>query len=261
MKKLIPSFQLCASLFVAMPCLVYGMELPRWLSEANVSFRLPHQARPAGVPSSYDWASAARPGRMNDAGSFRALTGWGQVHEIHGYRGEVDSTAWRLELKNFRTYICSGVSRKWTVALDSRPTGAYFRADFAGNQSSHAKWSYPKGLSAVPLATGALHFWHGGRRARLPDGPICGVLVVAQARIKPSVQLGPANKYLEQRYVLSLGADYWKNESVEWDNYRTNKDVGIGRFMLLTSEWQWYAMSTSGEADLEALMHSGLLEF
>ncbi len=46
------------------------------------------------------------------------------------------------------------------------------------------------------------------------------------------------------RMVMAIGADYWLNETAEWDNFRTNAGVGGGRYKYVTTDWQSFNFTT-----------------
>ena len=78
---------------------------------------------------------------------------------------------------------------------------------------------------------------------------VAGVLVTTQARLVLDDPNGPDDRD-QARYVLGVGADYWLSLAAQWDQWKTNGDVGIGRFRYVTPEWQTYTMSSLDEAEL-----------
>lgn len=195
----------------------------------------PHEADPEGVPGDYDWKVKGKRDRWNDAPSnFSAITGWGQAFWVRGpISGEVV-----LQLRNHQTWMCeSGV---WKKVQASLPTGAQFRADFAGNAARKPKLLEADGgvLSVIFDRGTAFHFWPSEGRASLAPSEFCGIRVLIQARVVPSTP-GTNSKIL-----LGLGADYWLNKEAPWDNYKTNYAVGVGRLRLVTTEWKWFGFGT-----------------
>lgn len=197
-----------------------------------------HEAEPYGVPKTFDWKSFSRPGRMNDPAGFTALMGWAQVFST---RPDVVAN---IKVKNFRTFVCLLPERRWVLALETKPVGRAFRPDYAGNKSVSLKTSYEQNVYSVSARGGeAFHFWHDGQRFDLGKSDVCGVAVVLEAKADGA----------EGAFVLGVGADYWLDLTSDWDNYKTNKDVAIGRLRLLSDEWKLFGMSTASGVDTRQL--------
>jgi hypothetical protein len=62
---------------------------------------------------------------------------------------------------------------------------------------------------------------------------------------------------LSTNLLIGLGADYWLDEKAQWNHFKTNKDVAVGRLRALTWDWQWYGLSTAPDADLTRLFQEG----
>lgn len=219
----------------------------------NADFRLKHEALPDGVPSGYDWYSKPRTGSWNKPPSgFTAITGWGQAFWTQG----TTSPGAYLLLKNQMTLVCHGSQRQWTLIQSSDTEGAEFRPDFAGNTAKKAlAATYIEAPASVIgfNAASAYHFWPKAGRASIPSGEICGMLFLVQARAEPI----RAGSYAKPHMLLGMGADYWLNKTAPWDNYKTNKDVAIGRLKLVGTAWSWYGLSTASDADLRRLAQAG----
>lgn len=245
--------------------LLVGLSLPvaaqgasslteRALLELNLDWSLSHQGSPMGVPKEYSWAAKPYLEAGNQPGKFTTMTGWGHVFwnkETLGHPGP-------LEIRNFHTFICGGADKRWEHAQHGRIEGAEFRADFQGNAAKRpAKLVFDGGTAAVLFDAGAtFHFWPARGRIRLPGGNLCGVVVLLEARAAQ-----PAANASTQSggYLIGLGADYWIDMTAPWDNFKTNKGVGLGRLRQVGSEWAWYGMSTASNQDLLRLHASGLL--
>jgi hypothetical protein len=222
------------------------------LLEFNKDFRRPHEAAPAGVPGGYDWYSKPKRGSWNSVPpNHTALTGWGQAFWARG----TTSPDAHLLLKNHMTLLCLGQGQ-WVLAQSSAPVGANFRADFVGNLATRAKspGSLEADATAVEVVPGrAYHFWPKAARADVPKQALCGMLVLVQARAEPISE----GSYARPNLLLGLGADYWLNKTAAWDNYKTNRDVAIGRLKLVTTSWAWYGLSTASDEDLALLASNG----
>jgi hypothetical protein len=213
-----------------------------------------HEAVPLGVPRGYDWASRARVGAGNDPGPFTAITGWGQVFWAEG----AGANGSLVQIRNFQVLLCHGPQREWTLLQRGDIEGRQFGADFRNNANQPAALFHRQaGVAAIAFAPGSsFHFWPRHGRASLPDRDLCGVVVLLQARAaSPSADSGAAPA--PGTYLIGLGADYWIDQTVGWDSYKTNKDIAIGRLKLLGPEWAWYGLSTASDADLQRLHQGG----
>lgn len=222
------------------------------LLQFNDDFRRPHEAAPEGVPGGYDWYAKPKRGSWNSVPpNHTALTGWGQAFWA---RGTTSQDA-HLLLKNHMTLLCQGKGQ-WVLVQSSAPVGANFRADFVGNAATRAEspGALETDATSVEVVPGrAYHFWPKAARAAVPKEALCGMLVLVQARAEPISEGG----YAQPKLLLGLGADYWKDKTAEWDNYKTNRDVAIGRLKLVSTSWAWYGLSTASDENLERLSTDG----
>ena len=205
---------------------------------------LPHEAAPKGVPASYNWAQKPRLGMGNTPGIFTALIAWGQVYETSAGNTAANT---RVELRNIRTYLLSRKTDQWTrVQATTSVDGAAYREDFANDQSKPAavRIEPSGGLSVVAGNGYNFHFWPISGRVTINPNDIAGVFTTVQARLVLDNPNAPDDRSKAQ-YVLSMGADYWLNQSAQWDNFKTNGDVGIGRFKLVTTQWKAFNMSSA----------------
>lgn len=221
----------------------------------NTDLQLNHEALPAGVPAGYDWYLKGRMGAWNTPPTgFTALTGWGQAFWAKG----TATPSAHLLMKNHMTLVCHGSQRKWSLLQSSGVQGAVFQPDFANNVSTkaHVPGIVETDALAVSFpATTAYHFWPSAARGVLPSGEICGTLTLVQARAEP---IG-SGSYDTPNLLLGMGADYWLNATAPWDNYKTNRDVAIGRLKLVKTTWAWYGVSTASDADLKRLFNGGFV--
>lgn len=218
------------------------------LLQFSVDASRPHEARPIGVPASFDWARAPRPGALNEPGSFKAATGWAQIFRS----GESQDSQAVVHVRQLQVLICHGPQRRWELVQRGDIEGAQFRADFAQNVTRRAPlFKQAAGVATIRFDPGAaFHYWSAHGRFDVPPAPLCGWLVLMQAR-----QEGPATE--EPTFLIGLGADYWLDRRAPWDNFRTNRDVAIGRLNLARASWAWFGMTTASEADLRNLREKG----
>jgi hypothetical protein len=223
------------------------------LLQFNSDFLQAHEAAPLGVPAGYDWYARPRKGSWNAVpAGFGALTGWGQAFWTQGTR----QPGAYLLLRRQLTLVCHGSARRWSLLQGAATEGAAFRPDYAGNVAKPAGTPgfIESGADAIAFGTdSAYHFWPRTGRSSLPPGELCGMLVLVEARAEPVAPHG----YREPHLLLGLGADYWLNKTAPWDNYRSNRDVAIGRLRLLKTQWAWYGLSTASDSDLRRLASEG----
>lgn len=223
------------------------------LHQLNADWSLTHQAPPMGVPRDYSWSTKPQIEAGNQPGRFKTITGWGHAFwskDTVGHPGQ-------LQIRSMHTFICSGPERRWSRAQHGSIEGAEYRADFKNNANKAARYSSDGAITNVSFDAGnTFHFWPKGR-AHLPAGDICGVVVVLEAR---AVDTRPTDSPRTGGYLMGLGADYWIDASAPYDNFRTNKGVGLGRLKYVGDQWTWFGFSTASDQDLQRLHAGGLLE-
>jgi len=88
-------------------------------------------------------------------------------------------------------------------------------------------------------------------RDPIDPSDIAGVFSTIQARLVLDDPAGPDDRD-QACYLLSMGADYWRNLQATWDSQFTNVgDVAIGRFKLVTGSWQAFNMITLSADKIE----------
>jgi hypothetical protein len=212
----------------------------------------PHEIAPLGVPSGYDWAKAPRIGAGNKPNQFTAATGWGQAFYAKGAPATATSA---FIVRNFQTLVCTASTAgiQWSLVQQGSIEGREFRADFAGNASAPARRFVTTGASSeVEFTYGsAFHFWPMAGRFSLPASDVCGFLIYLEAK-----QIaGPP-----QSVVMGLGADYWTTRTAPWDNYKTNRDIAIGRLKVLNGDWQRIGLTTALGDALKSLKEVGYVD-
>jgi hypothetical protein len=219
-----------------------------------------HEALPAGVPAGYDWRDRSRRHAGNRAPTgFMAYTGWAQAFWAVG--AAVGSQ--RLELRQMQSLLClqTAAGPVWQRVQQGSLEGASFRADFAGDDNVPAeKTAVDAGTLRVGFgAERAYHFWPRQGRVVLGDMPLCGMLVMFQARaVAPDGQALPPGT--TPALLAGAGADYWLDTRASWDNFRTNAPVGSGQLRLVLPQWRWYGMATGDSAAMALLRRDGFAD-
>ncbi len=202
-----------------------------------------HEGRPSGVPEGYDWATGPRLGMGNDSGDWNQIAAWGHLYEDAAGN---PATNTRVHIKDIQTYILSKQDGNWYRVQDSKAVeGAAWRTDYINNVNKPADIRNEReGTISVTAGDGYnFHFWSPEHRVPINPDDIAGVVTTVQARlIVEDPQLRDDRS--EARYLLGMGADYWADPSVKFDDFKTNADVGIGKFKYVTSNWQHFTMTT-----------------
>lgn len=209
---------------------------------------LPHEEKAHGLPLHCDWALRPRVNMGNNPGDFKAMIAWGQVYEdIHG--NPASNT--RVQIRNIKAYILSRKDNQWHTIQDSKLVeGRAYLEDFADDVSIPAATrEEADGSISIKAGNGYnFHFWTPSR-ASIDPSDIAGVFTTVQARLiidNPSLPDDRANA----RYLLNMGGDYWLDLDAQWDYWKTNGDIGIGRFKYVKAGWQSFNMVTLTENEL-----------
>ncbi len=128
----------------------------------------------------------------------------------------------------------------WTRFQASlRPGGALYHYNGSGGTHIPAGWRVEPdgGVSAVPRATYALHFWPmGSGFARINAADVGAVFTTVQARLIGGTA----------RYILNVGADYYPaSGSYPFGNHH-NAAVGESKYIYLSPSWQAISFYTGG---------------
>jgi Ricin-type beta-trefoil lectin domain-like len=224
-----------------------GDSVPNTLQTLIDDMTLLHEARPHGVPEEINWAKGPRVGMGNNPGTFRALTAWGQLYE--SIDGNPASNT-RVQISDIQTYVLSKADGTWRqVQKNQSVEGAAYVEDFAGdaNKPADLRLESSGGISVKAGGGYNFHFWPPDSRATIEPSDIGGVWTTVRARLIQDDPSKPDDRG-QARYVLSMGADYWLDGEAKWDQWKTNGDVGIGRFKYVKEAWQSFNM-TSLSAD------------
>ncbi|MBE9169533.1 hypothetical protein IQ238_19055 [Pleurocapsales cyanobacterium LEGE 06147] len=209
----------------------------------------PHEGMPHGVPTSYDWAYGPRLSMGNNPKNFQAMIAWGHLYEDSKGNPATNS---RVQIKHIKAYMLSKRDGKWHLLQSSKKVeGAAYREDYAGDVSKPANIrDEPDGSLSVKAGEGYnFHFWCANGRVSINPKDIAGILTTVQARliIDNPRQRDDRSK---ARYLLSMGGDYWLDLTAQWDNFKTNADIGIGKFKYVTTRWQAFNMTTLSPTEI-----------
>lgn len=182
-------------------------------------------------------------GMGNDPKNFKAMAAWGQLYECD--KGN-SATNTRVQIKNIKAYILSKQDGKWHLLQSSTGVqGAAFREDFVGNANKPADVrTEPDGSVSAKAGGGDnYHFWSPTSRGSINPNDLGGIFITVQARL---IVDDPRQRddRSQASYLLNMAGDYWLNETAEWDNFKTNADIGMGKFKYVTTNWQAFNMTT-----------------
>ncbi|MEI8325263.1 MAG: hypothetical protein WCH44_07840 [Betaproteobacteria bacterium] len=151
----------------------------------------------------------------------------------------------------------SNPNHVWSRIQSGDITGAQFNPDFQNNLAVPAPYvTQVDGVATIGFDVGYAYHFYPLSRVSLQSTIVCGTLTVFHARVVPSsnapVKAG--------EYVLGLGADYWQSLTAQWDNFKTNKDVAIGRLKNVTETWAWYGLNTASDFDINSLKQNAYVK-
>jgi hypothetical protein len=203
----------------------------------------PHEAVPHGVPKHFPWVKGPRIHMGNNPKNNKAIMAWGQVYvPEQGNR----ATNTRVQIRNIKAYMLSKRDKKWRLIQNStKVEGAAFREDFVANGNKPADIRHEKdGSISVKAGNGYnFHFWPKNGRATINPGDVGGIFTTVQARliIDNPKKLDDRRR---ARYLLNMGGDYWLDSKAQWDNFKTNGEIGMGKFKYVATKWQAFNMTT-----------------
>lgn len=211
------------------------------LEEIIGDMKLPHEGLPHGVPASYNWQAKPRPGAVEPPAGWTAAIAWGQVYE---WSGGNSATNTRIQIKDLALYYLSKKDNKWHLLQSSvRVSGANYREDFVDDINKPADIRVESDGSISTTCGGGynFHFWPSAGRSKFPVNEVAGCFVTVKARLVVGDKTKPDDRD-KAKYLMSVGGDWWQSLTAQWDNFKTNADMGIGRFRFITNEWKSFNM-------------------
>jgi hypothetical protein len=197
----------------------------------------PGEARPHGVPPSYDWAKGPRRRPAAPPAGFSALTAWGQLYRCAGTAFDGDDT---IEVRDLETWTLVGTY--WTrVQRSSAVGGSAFPESYVGPAVTARVVARTSRATKVRMRAGYnFHFWPGAGRVGFDPRKVRDLAVVVRARrIAHGASAGC--------FALSMGADYWRTRAASAGG---SMDAGIGRFKRVGSSWRAFSMTTASASTL-----------
>lgn len=248
---------------------LYGCEEPEAFlpdqAEASVEFRAtssetqtliddmtqPHAAYPHGVPDNLHWSYGPAIGYGNKPPQdWTAMTTWGQVYAPYYQSGQQPRNT-RFQIRNLQSWYLSKRDNQWhRWQRSSNLNGANYREDFSGDVNITANIRREQeGISSTIPPNYNFHFWVEDGRVTIDPTDVAGVWSSVEARL---ILDNPKRRddRSKARMMMSVGADYWKSLTAQWDQWTTNGDIAIGRFRFITNDWQQFHMHTLTEQQI-----------
>jgi hypothetical protein len=202
---------------------------------------LSHEGLPHGVPLSFNWSQKPRKGASEPGVGWTAAIAWGQVYE---WANGSPATNTRIQIKDLEMYYLSKTDNKWHLLQNAlKVSGANYVEDFAGDVNKPANIRIESDGSISTTCGGGynFHFWPSSGRVTIPVNDVAGCFTTVKARIILNDKNGIDDR-INAKYLMSVGGDWWLSLTAPWDNWKTNWDIGIGRFRFITQEWKSFSM-------------------
>lgn len=207
---------------------------------------LPHEAVPHGIPEGYDWKYKPRLGAGNNCPSdWKAFIPWGQLF-VDETQANTDNPApnTRVALKDLKVLLLNKKG-EWSE-IESLPlTGAWYEENFSDNINIPTEIRKEKNESiSIKSGSGYNFHFYWDKRIGINADDILGMVVMVSAQLVLDDITKPDDRS-KSKYILSVGADYWRDFSSVWlHNEQNNMGVGLGRFKKVGMKWQKYYMHT-----------------
>jgi hypothetical protein len=204
---------------------------------------LPHEGQLNGVPPQFDWSQHPRIGWGNNPPSdWFAMIPWGQVYRD---TNPITANNARIQIRNLQAWYLNSENTWVQWIFTSDIFGAHYLENYENDYNIPAEIRQEEtgGISIKFLEGYNFHFWSSNGRVTINPNNIHGVWVSVQARlILDDSQL--VDDRNEANFLLGVGGDYWKNLTVDWDNFQSSGDIAIGRMKYLSKEWKSFNMHT-----------------
>lgn len=225
--------------------------IPNTLDQVKDDMTEDHVAIPRGVPETLDWREGPRAAWGNNPpDDWSAMTTWGQVYAAEG-AGSPPNT--RVHIRNMQTWYLSKATGEWIQWQRSDNVGgANYAEDFQNdvNVEADIREEAGGGYSATIRDGYNFHFWPDEGRVEMDPTDIEATWTGIDARLVLD-DPDQADQRDGNSLMMSAGADYWLDRAAQWDQWKTNGDIAIGRFRYITNDWQRYNMHTATDSILD----------
>ena len=227
--------------------------VPNSLETIINDMKLPHEARPHGVPGAYRWSRGPTVHHLDQVApatldQFHALVAWGQAYV--SAKGSVARNV-RVEVRNIRAYVLTKSDMKWHLAQAySAVKGAAWREDFLMgiNRPIDIRKEPDGGVSARLIKGYNFHFF-APQRAPFDPKNTLGVFATFQARLIVDNSRRPDDRG-KARILVGAGCDVWKSLGNKLGASRVEPAAGMGRLKFAGRRWRSFNMITLTEAQI-----------
>ena len=220
-----------------------------------------NDGHPAGVPESYSWYHSAyswwEPYRAElvkgpfPPEGFTQITAWGQVYADATMPDvNIDYPDVRVHLKDMELWMLQKDNQWIQIGGNEKISGYAYVADFINDEwkETDIRDETDGGISVQAGSGYNFHFWPYGGRHDIDVDNIKGFFVVCKARL---IGVG---RNQHPKYLISVGADYWK-PNTQWAGLNQNNiAVGAGRHKFVTTQWQYYTMHTFTPEEVKSVV-------
>lgn len=194
-----------------------------------------------GINPYWSWGSGPRLGRGNSVPSDwtqPVFVPWGIAATAAS--GSPATNA-RVQIRKVTFDIkLNGVWQRvnYSSTRDTIRGAIYTNYETNANTTADIRTHDPDGLSVkLPQTGGSFHFYTSNRFP-IPTTGIQGIVVKYEARLVVDDPNRPDDRHNAKLLVLS-GGDFWRSMTTQWSSSSyTNDDYAIGRFHLVTNDWQ-----------------------
>ena len=208
---------------------------------------LSHQNVPHCVPNQYGWKHGpVKTYGIKPPEGWDAVVSWGQVYAVEREPNpDINFPLARVHLKDLRLYSYHK-DGTWKLMLnDQNPIGEMYAEDY---EDYPDKPYYKKaeimeeaeGGISIQAGSGYNFHFYSDKKQTVDIDNLTGFFVVCKARL-----IGYESYKTMPKYIVNVGGDWYKSKSASHDPDLTNNgDIAIGRFKLVTPEWQYIIMHT-----------------
>lgn len=210
---------------------------------------LPHEQKPHGVPTNYDWykgpvIQAGNTVPLDDNGDpYTRMENWGQLFTPATGNPQPGAL---VEIRGMDCLVLTEGAWRSVFPNGVPPVkGSWYAEDFHGPivYGPYDTTTIPGSVIAQPDNAGHLfHFYPSSSRAYVPSTPLEGVISYVWARLHAGSYDPLATA---PQLILNVGADYW-----EGPTGGEAKGIGEGRFKTVKPWWRLFTFCTADTATL-----------
>lgn len=211
---------------------------------------------PAGVPNSFDWKYVPTVGwGTTPRTDWSAIVAWMQFYPEEGWSPTAAPNT-RVQIRRLQLWMKRKATGTWhLISYDDRAGGAQYVADFSSNANKGANERLEPnngGGASEQIDPGYNFHGYGANRSIMNPTDIANICVTCQSRLILDNPLGNDDRSVA-KYLLNVGADYWRNLSApfasDWSN---NGGVGGSSFQRIGVNWRNYTFALGTLAAIQS---------